>query len=357
MGISVADNFSYLGGKPLDGRIQYATLTDMKNMADATLYEGCEAYCVATDKYYKWKSSNTVDASTGKWREVESGGGSGLPSGGTQGQYLVKQSSTEGDADWQTLSAFGGATASVAGSAGLVPAPTAGNQEKFLKADGTWDTPAGDTSLMLYDEREIAHPIGQYISPTGEQKTVYRKLMTGTPTEEAITGGTPFCHYSTWSDARSNPANAVTNNGGQYWLPVSNASASEGYVGLQGVDSFVFKRATIMLLEIGRNITDLTSMVIQGSADGITWINISNVIPKTEWVINQQVEFNGISDQSFTNVRVYFNGPTAKDWGSGNCVIVGSNSFKIYGGTLPYSKILHASKTYDETYNIYDYIM
>lgn len=76
MGISVADNFSYLGGKPLDGRIQYATLAAMKSMADATLYEGCEAYCVATDKYYKWKSSNTVDADTGKWREVSSGGGS-----------------------------------------------------------------------------------------------------------------------------------------------------------------------------------------------------------------------------------------------------------------------------------------
>lgn len=75
MGISVADNFSYLGGKPLDGRIQYATLADMKAMADATLYEGCEAYCVETDKYYQWKSSNTVDASTGKWRERTGGGG------------------------------------------------------------------------------------------------------------------------------------------------------------------------------------------------------------------------------------------------------------------------------------------
>ncbi len=73
MGISVADNFSYLGGKPLDGRIQYATLAAMKAMADATLYEGCEAYCIETDKYYKWKSSNTVDADTGKWREVEGG--------------------------------------------------------------------------------------------------------------------------------------------------------------------------------------------------------------------------------------------------------------------------------------------
>lgn len=37
-----------------------------------------------------------------------------------------------------TYSAFGGATQSVAGSAGLVPAPTTSDPDKFLKGDGTW---------------------------------------------------------------------------------------------------------------------------------------------------------------------------------------------------------------------------
>lgn len=37
--------------------------------------------------------------------------------------------------------AFGGATSSAAGSAGFVPAPAAGNQSKYLRGDGTWDTP------------------------------------------------------------------------------------------------------------------------------------------------------------------------------------------------------------------------
>lgn len=40
-----------------------------------------------------------------------------------------------------TYSAFKGATASTAGGVGLVPAPTAGNQTKYLRADGTWQTP------------------------------------------------------------------------------------------------------------------------------------------------------------------------------------------------------------------------
>ena len=40
-----------------------------------------------------------------------------------------------------TYSVFTGATASVAGSSGLVPGPAAGDQLKFLRADGTWVVP------------------------------------------------------------------------------------------------------------------------------------------------------------------------------------------------------------------------
>lgn len=44
-----------------------------------------------------------------------------------------------------TYSAFKAATASVAGGTGLVPAPDAGAQAKYLRADGTWQTPANTT--------------------------------------------------------------------------------------------------------------------------------------------------------------------------------------------------------------------
>ncbi len=44
-----------------------------------------------------------------------------------------------------TYSDFEGATSSIAGSAGLVPAPTTSDPDKFLKGDGTWDTPTDTT--------------------------------------------------------------------------------------------------------------------------------------------------------------------------------------------------------------------
>ena len=75
MALTLGDNFSYQGAKPLDARLKYDTLAAMKAVADSTMYDGCLAYCTATDKTYQWKSTNTVDTDTGKWREFTSGGG------------------------------------------------------------------------------------------------------------------------------------------------------------------------------------------------------------------------------------------------------------------------------------------
>lgn len=44
-----------------------------------------------------------------------------------------------------TYSAMGGANASTAGTAGLVPAPASGKQTSFLRGDGTWAVPTNTT--------------------------------------------------------------------------------------------------------------------------------------------------------------------------------------------------------------------
>lgn len=77
MALTIGDNFSYKGSKPLDARLKYDTLAAMKAVADSELYEGILAYCVGADKTYQWKSTNTVDAELGKWREFTSGGEEG----------------------------------------------------------------------------------------------------------------------------------------------------------------------------------------------------------------------------------------------------------------------------------------
>ena len=71
-----------------------------------------------------------------------------IPSGGSSGQIL--RWSSDGTAAWgadnnTTYTAFKAATASAAGGSGLVPAPSAGAQAKYLRADGTWQTPPNTT--------------------------------------------------------------------------------------------------------------------------------------------------------------------------------------------------------------------
>lgn len=77
MAISVADNFSYKGSKPLDARIQYSTVANMKSATTSDLYDGCLAYVTETKKNYQYDSSNPVDETLGKWRELQTGGGGG----------------------------------------------------------------------------------------------------------------------------------------------------------------------------------------------------------------------------------------------------------------------------------------
>lgn len=75
MSLVLGDNFSYQGAKPLDKRNQYDTVADMAAVSDTTLYNGCLTFCLETGKTYQWLSTNTVDATLGKWREFSSGGG------------------------------------------------------------------------------------------------------------------------------------------------------------------------------------------------------------------------------------------------------------------------------------------
>ena len=77
MSITVGDNFSYQGAKPLDARFQFSSVANMKAFAEASLYDGCLAYIPSLKKYYTYDSSNTVDTTTGRWRELETGGGGG----------------------------------------------------------------------------------------------------------------------------------------------------------------------------------------------------------------------------------------------------------------------------------------
>ena len=66
---NVAITFGYEGNLPNFERDQFATLADMKAVVD-TIDEGHMSFCKETKKHYVFQSSNSLDATTGKWREI-----------------------------------------------------------------------------------------------------------------------------------------------------------------------------------------------------------------------------------------------------------------------------------------------
>lgn len=61
---------------------------------------------------------------------------------------------------WKTIDVMSGATASAAGTAGLVPAPAAGAQTKFLRGDGTYAVPTDNKVQMTPNAAAKAYLLG-----------------------------------------------------------------------------------------------------------------------------------------------------------------------------------------------------
>lgn len=84
-----------------------------------------------------------------------------------------------------TYSDFTGATTQQAGAAGLVPAPTTSDPEKYLKGDGTWDTPTGTTYSA---GTNIQISAGNVISATD---TTYSDFTGSTASADGTSGLVP----------------------------------------------------------------------------------------------------------------------------------------------------------------------
>ena len=123
-----------------------------------------------------WTDTNTTYTNMGA-ASASAAGKAGLvpaPAAGEQAKYL------RGDGTWQTppnttYSNMGGATSSAAGSAGLVPAPAAGKQASFLRGDGTWVIPTNTTYA-------VANESTNGLMAAADKKTMNRLIGVNTVT-------------------------------------------------------------------------------------------------------------------------------------------------------------------------------
>lgn len=68
MAIKIGSNFTFQGEQPNFERDRFATKADMKAFPETSIDDGHLSYCMEDKNTYQFKSSNAVDATTGKWR-------------------------------------------------------------------------------------------------------------------------------------------------------------------------------------------------------------------------------------------------------------------------------------------------
>ena len=170
----------------------------------AGVYQRIVEYTVSNPKTYE---RNYYSDSWGTWKNITvltpvpagakftdtvyahpaTAGNKHIPAGGASGQFL--KWSADGTAVWAadnntTYSAFKAATASAAGGAGLVPAPAAGAQAKYLRADGSWQTPP---------DTKYSHPNSGVVAGDYQSVTVN--------SQGHVTGGVPKGAF-TWAQLK-----------------------------------------------------------------------------------------------------------------------------------------------------------
>ena len=120
---------------------------------------------------------NGIAEGANRYVHPTTSGNKHIPSGGSTGQVL--KWSADGTAVWgtdnnTTYSNMTGASSSVAGKSGLVPAPASGKQSSFLRGDGTWAIPTNTTySDMKGATSSVAGTHGLVPAPAAGANTKY----------------------------------------------------------------------------------------------------------------------------------------------------------------------------------------
>ena len=281
----------------------------------ATSATNGDMYKIANDGYIKLKSDGTATAvelgdtviykvtdGTGVWEIIPSGdeketfikyGSSGTAESGTiifTGSGVSYSNKTYTFTN-TTYSAFGGASASAAGSAGLVPAPAAGAQtNKYLKASGSW-------AQIAYGEISGTPSIGNAvhtiaIGATGTAGTNYQ-AQTNTfsanasiPVTTYIALATATSAASTWGAVKGSYISSTTGytaapimNGVVYYKDTTYSFKNltiSGKDSASTAQSITFNSQAAATLTFGKNLTvtkNNTTLTVD-AADN-TWRTIS----------------------------------------------------------------------------------
>lgn len=173
--------------------------------------------------------------------------------------------------------AMKGATADKDGTAGLVPAPKAGQQNLFLRGDGTW-AEAGETA----DITELRATVATLVGTDASQSV--RQIATGVLTEALIPEGAKesldtLQEIAAWIQQHPDDATAMN---GKITVLQEKVGTLEGEINtLKGQnDNFVEK--TVYAAEVG-DLTQLSSHLADSSSTSTIVDEINSLNQRLEW--------------------------------------------------------------------------
>ena len=160
-----------------------------------------------------------VAAGANNYSHPTTPGSKHIPAGGAAGQILAWAS--DGTAQWQaekdtTYGDFKGASASTAGSRGLVPAPAMGAATRYLRSDGTWQVPPYPTIDSAISSTSVNPVQNKAVSAElGKKAPLASPNLTGSPTAPTPAAGSNNTQLATTAFVQ-NAVNAAVTNAAAY---------------------------------------------------------------------------------------------------------------------------------------------
>jgi hypothetical protein len=177
-----------------------------------------------------------------------------------------------------TVSDFTGATSSADGTAGLVIKPSAGDEGKYLKGDGTWATVSGSSLVVTADVPPTSPSDGElwYNSAQGKLKIYYQDVDSSQWVDTNGGGGSQAVSYSDFTGATSSAD-------GTSGLVIKPSAGDEGKY-LKGDGTW----ATVTSSGSGIALTDISVVKPNPAANGggdVTYDNTTGAFTYTPPVI------------------------------------------------------------------------
>ena len=174
-----------------------------------------------------------------------------------------------------TYSAMTGATASAAGKSGLVPAPAAGENEKYLRGDGTYGTPTAEVDTLTTMEQVRAATDDSMAVGAGALKEIDSSLI-----------------------ANSNHFYFDYKNG-KYGFNTDSSRGADTFVPFSSVDKIELFNGEFVntdIATINHNASLSGGKITSGAMTSGIWINNFNLSNKEDYVI--VCEFTSTPSQS-----------------------------------------------------------